>query len=239
MKLIGISDIHGNLPKLPECDVVCIAGDILPLAYQNSTLQSVSWFLQDFIPWTDSLRCDEVIFIAGNHDFMFGDLLEKYHKEWWEVEELLLIHHKFEKKIHYLCDSLYTYKGIKFYGTPWIPDLQKWAFYANPDKLTQKFSQIPPDIDVLITHAPPKVADCGTVLQHCWNWNKNFGCKELTEQYPRIKPKYHLFGHVHTGEHRIVNYYNSNLVNVSIKDENYQVVFPPFEFEINDKNQVL
>lgn len=232
MKIVGISDIHGDLINLPECDVVCIAGDIVPLMYQNNNIESISWFLQDFIPWTDSLKCDKVVFIAGNHDYFMGDLLEKYHKDWWEVEDLLLIHHKFEKKIHYLCDSLYTYKGIKFYGSPWIPDLTKWAFYGNPDQLIQKFNQIPPDIDVLITHAPPKIEDCGVVLQHCGNYKRNFGCQELAEQYSRIKPKWHIFGHVHSGDHNVIKYNNTNLANVSIKNENYVVSYEPLIFEI-------
>ena len=232
MKIVALSDIHGNLLELPECDVVCIAGDILPLAYQNNTIQSISWFLQDFIPWTDSLKCKKVVFIAGNHDFIFGDLCEKYNKYSWEVEKLLLIHHSIEKKIVYLCDNLFIYEGIKFYGSPWIPNLTRWAFYGNPDKLNEKFNKIPSDIDVLITHTPPKIADCGTVLQYCGNWKRNFGCQELADQYPRISPKWHLFGHIHSGDHNITNHYNSKLVNVSIKNEDYEVVYNPFEFEV-------
>lgn len=69
MKIVAISDLHGCLPQLPECDIVCICGDIIPLDYQGNTIKSISWFLQDFVPWTNCLSCNKVIFIAGNHKF--------------------------------------------------------------------------------------------------------------------------------------------------------------------------
>ena len=231
MKIIAISDLHGYLPKLPLCDVVCIAGDILPLEYQNNTVKSISWFLQDFVPWTNYLPCNKVIFIAGNHDFLFEDLL-KNNKLDWEIEELLLTSHLDSTNIKYLCDSEYVYNGIKFYGTPWIPDLYRWAFYADSNKLKEKFKQIPLDTDILITHTPPKIDNCGTVLAYNWNNGKDFGCLELAEEYSRINPKYHIFGHVHSGDHNITNYNNSKLINVSLKDENYNVFYEPFIFEI-------
>ena len=39
IKVVAMSDIHGYLrPKdsLPKCDIVCIAGDILPLEIQKT-----------------------------------------------------------------------------------------------------------------------------------------------------------------------------------------------------------
>ncbi len=232
MKIIVISDLHGYLPKISECDVVCICGDIIPLQYQNDTIKSISWFLLDFVPWTNSINCDKVIFIAGNHDWLFHDLLEKNHKLDWEIEELLLTSHLDTTKIKYLCDNEYIYKDIKFYGTPWIPDLKKWAFYADSEKLKEKFHKIPNNTDVLLTHTPPKIENCGKVLQKCWNYNRDFGCKELAEEYSRINPTWHLFGHVHSGEHNITKLNNSNLVNVSLLDENYAITYKPFIFEV-------
>lgn len=69
IKVVAMSDIHGYLPpkdSLPKCDVVCIAGDILPLEIQKNSVKSLSWILLDFKPWADSLDCDKVLFIAGN-----------------------------------------------------------------------------------------------------------------------------------------------------------------------------
>lgn len=37
MKICGISDIHGNLiENIPECDVLCICGDIVTLNAQRN-----------------------------------------------------------------------------------------------------------------------------------------------------------------------------------------------------------
>ena len=41
MKICAISDIHGYLPKMEECDVVCICGDILPLSIQHNLKASI------------------------------------------------------------------------------------------------------------------------------------------------------------------------------------------------------
>ena len=71
MKVVAFSDPHGYLPKLkdfPECDVVCIAGDICPLDVQRDLVESISWFLLEFKPWAESLPCKKVIFVGGNHD---------------------------------------------------------------------------------------------------------------------------------------------------------------------------
>ena len=71
LKIVAISDIHGLLPELPECDVVCCAGDISPLEYQSDQTQMVSWFCLEFLPWVEKLPCKKFIMIGGNHDFFF------------------------------------------------------------------------------------------------------------------------------------------------------------------------
>ena len=49
MKIVALSDLHGTLPTfVPECDVVVIAGDILPLNIQRKIDESICWLCNDF-----------------------------------------------------------------------------------------------------------------------------------------------------------------------------------------------
>ncbi len=51
-------------------------------------------------------------------------------------------------------------------------------------------------MDVLLTHGPP--ANHGGLIR--WD-NSDVGCEELYEAAKRIKPKVHVFGHVHEGRY--------------------------------------
>lgn len=227
MKIVAISDIHGDLIKIPECDVLCICGDILPLDVQRKESDSCMWILNEFIPWVDSLPCEHVVFIAGNHDFAFEPKQNKEVNitEFWRGNN----------KIHYLLDESIEIDGKVFYGTPWCPVLYRWAFYQPPSGLDMKFSNIP-DCDVLLTHCPPDIGNAGTVLQECWNYGNNFGCKELRNHIDNKNIQWVISGHIHSGEHDPVKYFNGNcevnVVNVSVKDEHYDVAYQPFKFEI-------
>lgn len=223
MKVVGISDIHGYLPKLPKCDVVCISGDIVPLNIQRNFAASWVWLLEDFTKWVEELDCNHVVFIAGNHDFIFSECshLGADMASMW----------KDNNKIHYLQDTSIEIEGKVFYGTPWIPDLQGWAFYLDSDRLTDKFNAIP-KCDVLLTHCPPKIKDAGRVLQLGYNFDKDFGCEELRLALNDLEVDWLLCGHVHSGDHGITMYKDINIVNVSIKDEDYKIAYKPFEFEL-------
>lgn len=252
MKIISISDIHGYLPELPECDVVTISGDILPLHIQKKLEESIAWLAGPFQSWALNLPCEKVIFIPGNHDFAIEYLLnngthlatENVGPTWrnlgmdsWDITSMLFQQDYEYKKIIMLCDSCYKYEGICFYGTPWCPVLRNWAFYKNPDDLNEKFSRIPEFTDILLTHCPPKFGQQGVVLETNWNFGKNFGSEEL---YNNIKdifsqkttPTWVISGHVHSGNHHVETEGNINYVNVSIKDENYEPIYKPFIFEV-------
>ena len=246
LKIVGISDIHGLLPELPECDVVCCAGDISPLDYQSDQTQMLGWFYLVFLPWVESLPCKKFVMISGNHDFFLQNIHRRlidesdgYRRYTWrsasDVMKKLLpgnLRGKYNKLV-YLCDSSYEYEGHRFYGTPWIRDLFNWAFYQDNDTLMEKYRNIPKKCDVIITHMPPKIEGLGEVIQGgCFNTGTDYGSPELAEVLKTRDFKYALCGHVHSGQHLPVELDGKKLVNVSLKNENYEEMYYPFEFEI-------
>lgn len=247
MKIVSISDTHGYLPELPECDVVCICGDILPLHIQRDFENSLAWMAGPFQSWALNLKCQKVIFIAGNHDFILeklwkGGLRQGPEPHWTMYWDTKMIHDTVfqldddrDPKIIYLQDSSYTYNGVKFYGTPWCPNLANWAFYANSEDLKINFAAIHPDTDVLLTHCPPKYGLQGVVLENNWNHMSDFGCVELQQALDdrfSNKDMWVLSGHIHSGKHDVEVLNNIKYRNCSLKDEDYRESYQPFEFEI-------
>ena len=246
LKIVAISDIHGMLPELPECDIVCCAGDISPLEYQNDQTQMLGWFYLVFLPWVESLPCKKFVMISGNHDFFLQNIHRRlidesdgYRRYTWrsasDVMKKLLpgnLRGKYNKLV-YLCDSSFEYEGKRFYGTPWIADLNSWAFYQDNDSLLEKYKNIPKKCDVIITHMPPKIEGLGEVIQGgCFNTGENYGSQELADVLMTRDFKYALCGHVHSGQHLPVELDGKKLVNVSLKNEDYKENYYPFEFEI-------
>ena len=246
LKIVGLSDIHGLLPELPECDVVCCAGDISPLDYQSDQTQMLGWFYLVFLPWVESLPCKKFLLCAGNHDFFLQNIHRRLidssdgcMRYTWrspgDVTKKLfpgMLKGKYNKFV-YLCDSSFEYEGKRFYGTPWIADLSRWAFYLDNDSLMEKYKNIPKKCDVIITHMPPKIEGLGEVIQEgCFNTGTDYGSQELADVLKTRDFKYALCGHTHSGQHLPVDLDGKKLVNVSLKNEDYKENYYPFEFEI-------
>jgi Icc-related predicted phosphoesterase len=70
----------------------------------------------------------------------------------------------------------------------------------DPNEIRDHWSAVPIDIDILLTHGPPySILDKSTRTSH-------LGCKELLKSVSTIvKPKLHVFGHVHGGHGQFKN----------------------------------
>ncbi len=70
MKIVGISDLHGQLSgyTIPEADILCICGDISPLKFQFNIPSMDGWFKKRFIPWCQEQPVGQVYLIAGNSE---------------------------------------------------------------------------------------------------------------------------------------------------------------------------
>ena len=72
MKICVLSDLHGFLiDYIQPCELVLICGDIVPLRMQRNKPQCEKWLKTEFADWIKSLPCEKVVFVAGNHDFVF------------------------------------------------------------------------------------------------------------------------------------------------------------------------
>lgn len=125
----------------------------------------------------------------------------------------------------YLEDSGVELYGLKFWGTPHQPEFCRWAFNMRRGQdILNKWNLIPSDTDILITHTPPIGFNdlcCSGVRA---------GCVELlTTVQKRVKPIYHIFGHVHesyglSSDGKIV-FINASTCNIEYLPNNLPIVF--------------
>jgi len=208
-KITFISDTHNqhHKIKIPESDILIHAGD----ATGRGSIQEIVSFLS----WLSQQPAKHKIYVAGNHDFLF--------ERDFNLSRALLLEHP---SITYLQDSIIEVMGLKIYGSPWTPRFYDWAFNADYDKLIKVWSIIPENIDILITHGPPF-----EILDRTDEGN-NVGCKTLFyEIQNRIKPKYHVMGHIHEG-YGIKVVEKTTFINASSCDRKYRPVNPPITLDI-------
>ena len=229
MKICAFSDMHGQINfKVEPCDIVLIGGDIIPLKIQNYTVESEEWFKTVFIPWCNDLPCEKVVFIAGNHDFFLMRHPDRM--------RLML---KDQDKIVYLDGEIFEYKGKVIFGTPWCKPFGRWAFmesYEEQDKRYARYLEIIGKIDIVLSHdAPYGVSDI--ILQKdCW-WadGTHIGNQSLKKFLEAAKPILDLHGHLHTTNRDKEMLGDTAVYNVSLLNENYEMVFEPQYFELEDE----
>jgi len=207
-RITFISDTHNKHNSLTE---FLPGGDLLICSGDISGRGSITE-IENFLWWFDRLdNYDTKIFISGNHDFGFEN----------ENEKLIGLLTGY-KNIDYLQDERMDLwygddEQLVIYGTPWQPEFHNWAFnLPRGEKLKEKWDKIPVDVDILITHGPP----FGKLDFVQYN-NINVGCEELMKRIGEIKPKIHVFGHIHEGFGYVFDG-NTHFINASVLNERYE-----------------
>ena len=129
--------------------------------------------------------------------------------------------------ITYLNDSGVTIEGIKFWGSPVTPWFHNWAFNRVGEEITKHWDLIPADTDVLITHGPPK-----GILDETVHGRLHVGCGHLLKKVLEIKPKVHVFGHIHEarGVHEEAGI---KFINASCVDLRYELYYEnPIQLDV-------
>lgn len=208
MKFVCLADTHNkhHQLKVPDGDVLLHAGDFC----QQGTLAEVAHFAD----WLAGQPHRHKVIIAGNHDIP----LERQAQE---AESMLA-------PFHYLQDTEITLDSLRIYGSPWQPWFHDWAFnLPRGARILAKWRQIPAKVDILLTHGPLYGIGDTTCT------GEQVGCQDLYQQVSqRIKPRYHICGHIHEGRGRY-RVLDTISINASCLDGNYAPVQQqPFTFEI-------
>jgi predicted phosphodiesterase len=208
MQIVCISDTHGMYDRItvPDGDVLIHAGDATAHGSINDIIRLNTWL--------QAQPHKHKILISGNHDWMFQKRPEPARK---------LI-----TAATYLQDSETTIDGLRFYGSPWQPEFCNWAFNLprQGPELKAKWAAIPDGIDVLITHGPPF-----GYLDKVQPSPLSLGCELLRKAVARVKPKLHVFGHIHDG-YGIQTTSLTTFVNASICTERYRPTNAPIVINI-------
>jgi Icc-related predicted phosphoesterase len=216
MRICCISDLHGELPDIPPCDVLAIAGDICP-DYRGgrrvSAERQVVFLNERFESWVGALPCRNVIGCFGNHDWVGVDAIDQVStlvRSWIKTDEPTVI------------------DGVKFWTTPWQPWFGDWAFTAPRDGeafLAERWRTIPADTDVLIVHGPPRGYGDFTVS------GTRTGSISLADRIAEIQPLLVVCGHIHEG-YGVYYLGESVIANASLHNVHYQLTNPPIVFDL-------
>jgi hypothetical protein len=183
----------------------------------------------DFFAWFESINTyDTKVFIAGNHDrvmefdtqTMLGELTAYKTIDYLQDDELGVYHDD--------LNGEGSEDNIRIYGSPWQPEFHNWAFNLPRygDALKARWEAIPTNTDILVTHGPAfgflDIPGFGTPI--------NVGCEILRYRIDELRPKIHVFGHIHGS----AGYYfsgHTHFINASVLNERYVYENKPLTFE--------
>ena len=175
-----MSDTHNRIAEIsiPNGDVFVHCGDAV---VHLTSLRDLGVFNQ----FVGQLPHKYKLFVSGNHCTCLDP-------ERPERSQKLL------SNLTYVQDQLIDIEGVRIYGSPWRPKrgclYRSEAFGYAANRLRQdKWSLIPEDIDFLLTHGPPY-----SIRDYNQSLRKPLGCPGLLDEIvTRVRPRIHLFGHMH------------------------------------------
>lgn len=238
VRIVCMSDTHSFTPhikfSIPDGDIFVHAGDFSRCGAEEEVIE--------FNNWLGKLPHKYKVVIAGNHELSFDPKFTqaKSSNIVKSIPALGYSRHEISEAVSgqdvrkkltncfYLEDESLELFGLKLYGTPWQPKFHNWAFnLPRGEACLKQWNMIPDNTDILITHTPPLGHGdlCCTGVRA--------GCVELLSTVQkRVKPKYHVFGHIHEG-YGITTDGSVIYVNASTCNINYMPVNPPIVFDVS------
>lgn len=229
MRITVISDTHtrhGLIPltDLPGGDILIHAGDIMNSGYNKNDIHN-------FCTWFQSLKqYEDKFFIAGNHDRLFElepEVVKGYLKNYPMIDYLQ------DEQVTMYFDGPngdFPEDNIRIYGLPHTPEFYSWAFNIprGSQEMRDIMNNIPKRTDILITHGPPY----GILDTISSENDQSLGCMDLLNRIKEIKPKIHVFGHIHGG--RGIECIDGTLfINASVLNEQYEYTNKPITLDFD------
>jgi len=229
VKIVCMSDTHSTQKEfgfpIPDGDIFVHAGDFTRYGLPSEIVA--------FNNWLATLPHRHKVVIAGNHELSLDPSTWEEASEYMDqAGEARLSTEQVRSLLTnctFLEDERVEVMGLKIFGSPWQPDFSQSAFcLQRGDQLRDKWAKIPEDTEVLVTHGPPLgVGDL------CSGGGGRAGCEDLLERVAQVvKPKLHVFGHIHEGYGMYTNG-KTTFVNAATVGPGYKPINPPvvFHFE--------
>ena len=208
MRIICVSDSHELHRELvvPPGDMLIHAGDLTFFSKRRS-------MIRDFNDWLGELQHRYKVVIPGNHEFAF----EQDARVRDEITNaILLINESAEVGSHVV------------WGSPITPMYGGAFGLSAPKDRIRLYRTIPANAEILITHTPPY-----GVLDVPPDSTEHAGCPELRNAVERLRPRLHVFGHIH-GAYGRVSIADTIFVNAALFGELGDMEYPPIVVNIPD-----
>ena len=223
MRIAAVSDLHGQLPVVPPCDLLIVAGDVCPDAFERKfswdepELQK-AWFDQNVRPWLAASPATHKVLTWGNHDACGAHCDFSADAPDVADSRTLQIVNTRTTTIHH------EGRNITIWASPWCNPCGMWVFWKKRPELAKIYDTIPEGIDILVSHQPP-FGCCDGVPE--WDSDRVIprGSRELLQAIDRVKPKLMICGHLHEGRGNAERN-GTRIFNVSLVDERYRPVHP-------------
>lgn len=248
VRVVCISDTHSRHDALLREPGLLPPGDILVHAGDFTTTGTKPQ-MENFRDFLKTVPYAHKVVVGGNHDIT---LHEEYYEETGEERfhknrpdgpyfaaqmRRMFLNLRTEANVHYLENEAVELMGVMFWATPWTPEYGGWAFNYEPegDFCRELYSTIPAHTDVLITHGPPAGVGDLTIK------GVRAGCPVLLEEVrSRIRPRVHVFGHIHEGFGAYQDETGQRYLNASTSTIQYRPINPPVVFDVPlDKSQPI
>lgn len=201
-----MSDLHGYVYGLsgrtfPGVELLILAGDI---PGPEEVREQEKWFMENM----DVLRdphifpdLQEIYIVPGNHDYW----LERNYQNPIKVREIL------GPGVSVLVDQGKTFtswttgESVRVWGNP-RTSLYTFAFPHLAGNLDLQVIPRDESIGILVTHEAPRFyeLECIKESQSSWDGEDKPGNLALAQTVLEVKPKYHVFGHIHWPEKKVI-----------------------------------